>query len=715
MKRFAWLSVIAITSIACSSPGTGDVGMDLDMAMGGGGDPADLSVAADLDVPVLPDLGMPDGAPAANLTTLSVLAGKAGGSGNADDVGAMARFNIPQGLAVDAAGNVYVADGNNHTIRKLVPATGVVTTLAGSTVSTSSVDGTGAAARFRGPVGMALDGGDLYVADTGGRAVRKVVLATGAVTTVAGTLNTAGSTDGVGTAARFNVPNGLALDAGSLYVSDSTDNTIRRIVLATGTVTTVAGTAGMRGSTDGTGAAARFDSPAGIAADGAGNLYVADRFNNAIRKIVLATGAVTTLAGLAGTSGSVDGTGMAARLFYPTGVTADKAGSLYFTDQFTSRLRKVETATGVVTTVSAGSFINPTGVALDAAGALFLADTGRNTICKFVLASSTLTDLAGARYYRSTVDATGTAAMFDYPFGVAADAAGTLYVTEVYTIRKVTPEGVVTTLAGTRNGIGSADGIGAAAQFRLIRAMTADAAGALYVTDTLNYTIRKIVPATGAVTTVAGQPGGSGSVDGTGAAARFGEAWGLSADAQGNLYVADTNNHTIRKVVLSTGAVTTLAGQAQQSGSTDGTGTAARFNRPYGLATDGAGNLYVADSGNATVRKLVLATGEVTTLLGAAGMTGSVDGIGTAARFSLPSGLAVVGSTLYVSDKTGNTVRKVSLADLRVSTLVGVARLSGVKPGALPARINQPGALAALPDGTLALIDEEENVLLRVR
>ena len=706
MKRFAWLSVIAITSIACSSPGTGDVARDL------GGDSADLSVAADLDTPVVPDLGATPDAAQSSLTTLSVLAGKVGGSGNADDVGTAARFNNPQGLAVDAAGNVYVADGNNHTIRKIVSATGAVTSLAGTTTSTSSIDGTGATARFRSPNGLLLDGGDLYVADGAGHAVRKVVLATGAVSTVAGTLNTPGSTDGTGTAARFNTPSALALDAGSLYVTDGTNNTIRRIVLATGAVTTLAGTAGMSGSIDGTGAAARFNGPAGIAADGAGNLYVADRANDTIRKLVVATGAVSTLAGTAGMRGSIDGTGAAARLRAPTGLTADKAGNLYFTEQFLGDLRKVEMATGVVTTPARG-FVSA-AVTADAAGALYITDGARQTLCKLVLPAGTVTDLAGGGVVRSSMDGTGTAAQFYVPFGVAADAAGTLYVSELYAVRKVTADGVVTTLAGGKDP-GSADGIGAAAKFDQLRGLTSDATGALYAFDARNYTIRKIVPATGAVTRLAGQTGFSGTADGASTVAQFGSATGLAADTQGNLYVADTDNHTIRKVVAATGAVTTIAGQARQSGSTNGTGTAARFNRPYALATDGAGNLFIADSGNATIRKLVLATGEVTTPLGTAGMTGSTDGIGTAARFSMPSGLLVVGGTLYVSDKNGSTVRRVTLADLRVTTAFGIPGLRGVKPGALPARLNQPGALAALPDGTLAVIDEEENVLLRVR
>ena len=712
MKRFAWLSVIAITSIACSSPGTGDVGMDMGVGMGAdlGGDPADLGVPSDLDGA---DLGsLPDGAQP-NLGTLSVVAGKVGGSGNADDTGAVARFNNPQGLAVDGAGNVYVADGLNNTIRKLVLATGAVTTIAGAPLSNTSADGTGTTARFRFPSSLLLDGGDLYVADAGGNAVRKLVLATGAVTTVAGSLNTQGSTDGTGTAARFYEPTALALDAGNLYVSDARNNTIRRIVLATGAVTTVAGTAGLRGSTDGTGAAALFDSPAGLVTDGAGTLYVADKYNNTIRKLVLATGAVTTLAGFAGNGGSRDGTGAAAQFYYPFAMITDKAGSLYVADQLTGFLRKVVMSTGVVTSVS-GSFLSPSGLAMDAAGTIYVSDTSRHTIRKVPLPDNNPVDLAGSKYLRDTQNGTGTAAGFEYPFGVVADASGTLYVSEYYAVRKITPAGVVTTLAGSSTR-GSADGTGAAAQFQGVRGLTADADGTLYAIDTGNHTIRKIVPATGVVTTLAGNPGLGGSTDGTGSAARFYEPLGIAADAQGNLYVADTRNNTIRKVVLATGAVTTLAGQARLAGSTDGIGSAARFDRPYAVAPDNAGNLYIADSSNATVRKLVLSTGEVTTVLGAAGMTGTSDGIGTAARFYSPSGLLVSGGTLYVSDQRGSTVRKVTLSDLRVTTFIGIPGVSGVKPGPLPARINRPGAMALLPDATLALIDEEENVVLRVR
>jgi hypothetical protein len=185
-------------------------------------------------------------------------------------------------------------------------------------------------ARFRNPLGVVPDGaGNLYVADTDNDTIRKVVLATGAVTTLAGTAGSIGYADGIGAAARFNGPTGLATDgAGNLYVADTGNNTIRKVVLATGVVTTLAGNATLPGSADGTGPAARFISPRGVALDGAGNLYVADEGNHTVRVMVLATGAVTTLAGAAGMYGNMDGTGAAARFNSPFGVAADGAGNL---------------------------------------------------------------------------------------------------------------------------------------------------------------------------------------------------------------------------------------------------------------------------------------------------------------------------------------------------------------------------------------------------
>ena len=262
----------------------------------------------------------------------------------------------------------------------------------------------------------------------------------------------------------------------------------------------------------------------------------------------------------------------------------------------------------------------------------------------------------------ATVTTFVAAAGFAAPTGGALDGDGNLYVTDSnnHTIRKVTPAGVVTTLAGTAGSYGSTDGTGADARFQNPYGVAVDGDGNLYVTERENHTIRKVTPA-GVVTTFAGSAGSYGSTDGTGAAARFWQPRGVAVDGDGNVYVADTANHTIRKITPA-GVVTTLAGTAGSYGSTDGTGAAASFNSPWGMAVDGDGNLFVADTSNHAIRKVTPA-GEVTTLAGSAGSSGSVNGIGPAARFSFPTGVVVDGDgNLYVIDNSGSTIRKVTPA-----------------------------------------------------
>ena len=286
---------------------------------------------------------------------VSTLAGLAGSSGSADGTGSAARFCYPYGVAVDGSGNVYVADTDNYTIRKITPA-GVVSTLAGLAGSSGSADGTGSAARFDYPYGVAVDGsGNVYVADSGNNTIRKITPA-GVVSTLAGMAGSSGSADGTGSAARFNYPTGVAVDgSGNVYVADTGNNTIRKITPA-GVVSTLAGTAGSSGSADGTGSAARFYYPYGVAVDGSGNVYVADNDNYTIRKITPA-GVVSTLAGLAGSSGSADGTGSAARFYYPYGVAVDGSGNVYVADTDNDTIRKI-TPAGVVSTLAglAGKF-----------------------------------------------------------------------------------------------------------------------------------------------------------------------------------------------------------------------------------------------------------------------------------------------------------------------------------------------------------------------
>ena len=326
------------------------------------------------------------------LLTVSTRAGQPGAGGNINGTGPAARFDHPADVAVDGAGNVYVADTDNHTIRVVTPA-GVVTTMAGQGGISGHADGTGAAAQFNHPSGVAVDGaGNVYVADTDNDTIRKVTPA-GAVTTLAGQAGTIGHADGNGTAATFSGPSGLAVEnAGTLYVADSLNHTVRRITAA-GAVSTIAGLAGFSGTVDGVGSAARFYGPQGLALDGAGNLEVADTGNSTIRKIAIATGVVTTVAGLAGNTGSIDGPASQARFHYPSSIASDAAGNLYVADTDNHTIREI-TPAGAVGTIAgiAGSsgtadgaggdarFYFPTGIAVDNTGNVYVADTNNHTI-----------------------------------------------------------------------------------------------------------------------------------------------------------------------------------------------------------------------------------------------------------------------------------------------------------------------------------------------
>jgi hypothetical protein len=545
---------------------------------------------------------------------VSTIAGLAGFFGTNDGTGSAARFSNPSGLAVDSAGNVYVADTDNHTIRKVTPA-GSVSTLAGQAGWYGSADGTGGNARFYGPWGVAVDGTtNVYVADTQNFTIRKITVA-GVVSTLAGLPNSPGGTnDGAGSAARFYLPRGLALDgATNIYVADYGGATIRKIT-PSGIVSTLAGLGWTHGSVDGTGSNARFNWPSGVAVDSVGNVSVADERDNMIRKITSA-GVVSTLAGLAGSVGSADGTGDHARFSSPVGVAVDSVGNVYAADYWIHTIRKI-TSAGVVSTLAglagfAGTndgtgsnarFNGPLGVAVDSAGTVYVADYDSHTIRK-VTPAGVVSTLAGRAGYNGTNDGIGSNARFYYPEGVAVDSTGIVYVGDTinHTIRKITPSGIVSTLAGLARNPGSADGVGSNAQFNRPSLLATDSGGHVYVADMMNQTIRKITPS-GIVSTLAGLVGSYGSADGTGSDARFNWPMAVAVDSADHVYVADALNYTIRKITPS-GMVRTLAGLAGSEGSDDGTGSAARFNHPEGVAVDSAGNVYVADTGNNTIRK----------------------------------------------------------------------------------------------------------------
>ena len=281
---------------------------------------------------------------------ITTIAGIANTPGSSDGT-AEARFYLPYAITTDGT-NLYVADSGNNTIRKIIISTGVVSTFAGSASASGSTDGIGTSARFTEPEGITTDGTYLYVADYGNYTIRKIVIATGAVTTFAGSAGSVGSIDGVGAAARFKSIGGITTDGSNIYAAESgaflglnnysESGAIRKIVIATGVVTTIAGSATETGSTDGIGTIARFKQPIGITTDGT-NLYLADRDNYTIRKVVISTGVVSTIAGAVGVSGATDATGINARFVYPGDITTD-GKSLYVTDGSvtTGIIRKIQ-------------------------------------------------------------------------------------------------------------------------------------------------------------------------------------------------------------------------------------------------------------------------------------------------------------------------------------------------------------------------------------
>jgi sugar lactone lactonase YvrE len=373
---------------------------------------------------------------------------------------------------------------------------------------------------------------------------------------VAGSQNSPGTADGAATAARFHYPSGIAVtSAGTIYVADAENDTVRSIS-ASSIVSTLAGTAGRVNTADGPAADARFDDPYAAAVDANGVIYVADNAAHVIRRI--SGGIVTTYAGTPGAFGIDDGSGFNARFYSPSGVAVDSAGNVYVADSGNSTVRKIAPG-GIVTT------------------------------------------FAGLGRTRGGTDATGTNARFEQPFGIAVDPNGNVYVSDsmANTIRKISPAGVVTTLAGRYGANGSADGAGSDARFSVPYAVAVDAAGTVFVVDHGNHTIRKIT-ASGTVSTLAGTAGTAGSTNGRGAAASFRYPSGIAVDRTGTVFVADTDNQVIR-AISADGDVTT-AGGSGATGSTDGAGTSARFFNPKGVAADSSGRIYVADLSNHTVR-----------------------------------------------------------------------------------------------------------------
>jgi sugar lactone lactonase YvrE len=526
----------------------------------------------------------------ADLGTITPVAG-GNGTGSADGAGAVASFNSPKALAHDAAGNIYVSDTNNHTIRRIA-SDGTVTTLAGSAGAPGAVDGTGAGARFASPGGIAIGpDGDLYVSDRDNHLVRRVTTS-GVVTTYAG--STPGYLDGAANVAKFNGPAGIAVAAnGDVLVADAANNRIRRVLRAgngAGLVQTLAGNGtGAAGAADGIGVAAVIPFPGGLYVRG-NTLTVRDNAG-LLRQIDLTTTAVTTLAGSRTLGeGYADGPAATARLRnFGFGITGAPSGGWMVADDIA--LRTVSAA-GDVRTIAASAALGatPTGVGVLAQMPFGLAVNNGQAV---------------------TVDAAGNV--------VIADATARL-------VRRISPTGVVTLVAGLTGGYhGVVDGVGSGAQFADVGISIAqNSAGVLFVGD--QYGVRRIGTDT-AVSVLTGSTTTFGSVDGDATTARFNRVFGLAVGPGGDVFAGDL---TAVRRINSAGTVTTYAGVLGQGGGADGPIATARFQFPGTLAFLPDGSLYVLERLGGTIRRIAPDGSSVSTLTGV-GLSGTftVDSAGT--------------------------------------------------------------------------------------
>jgi hypothetical protein len=556
-----------------------------------------------------------------------------------DGVGAAARVGYVRQLVYDGtAQKLYFID--RSTIRSLDLTTSAVTTIAGDPSAVGYADGLGAAVRFRDPWSLELAGTHLYVADTGNDVIRDVDLMTGGVSTL------------VGVSGGLDYPTGVAYEAGTLYVADGVHDRVVAVDVATAAVTPIAGST--RGYADGVGAAAQFSVPAGLALDHAGSLYVAEAGGWKIRKIALATSTVTTIAG--GACCNVpDGIGTAAGFpdLYQIALAGDQ---LIVPDRFSPTIRKVDLATTAVTTIAGkrwqqggndgpaldARFVSPRGM-VELAGKIHIFDPLVRVLRVYDPIAGLVSRFSGDGMM-GTDDGPASTASYRYPSLAVADGSGGMYMTDnaAHTIRHIAPDGSAQTLWGNPDYGVLMDGIGTSAWFGSIINGIARVGNHMYVTD--GNTIREIDLVTHAVTTRFGSTT-AGFVDGLGTAARFNTLSSLAADS-GHLYATDLVNGAIRVIDLATSEVTTLH-------VTDGAGTPVGIGGYGTLALSADGFLYVTAMGS--LKRIYLATGKVDEIIGTPGAIAAVPGPLSSASLNRWRGELMFDShgTLYLSQESG--------------------------------------------------------------
>lgn len=688
-----------------------------------------LERTSDAQIQVVPDI--------------STVAGN-GMQGYSGDGGAAtsAQLHQPTGVAVDSAGNLYIADFYNQVIRKVAAVTGTISTVAGNGTAGYGGDGGPAtSAALNQPYGVAVDSaGDLFIADFGNERIRKVAANTGTITTVAGNGSQGyGPYGGPAISAALYGPSGVAVDtAGNLYIAESLNNVVVKVAATTGTITLVAGS-GNRGYSGDGGAAtiADLNEPFSVSVDSTGNLFIADTYNQRIRKVAAGTGTITTVAGN-GTSGYSGDEGPAtdAELNYPDGVTVDSAGNLIIADSNNQVIRMVAVATGTITTVAgngtqgdsgdggAGTgaeLSDPFAVAIDNVGNVFIADALNERIRKVAVAT-------GSTQFPPT--AVGSASPQQNLFLQlnAAQTITSITATKNQNGQQEYAVGAITgcTVDGTTT---NASGTICTVPLTFEPDFAGQRGGSLQVvagSGTFFFglegvgTAPQLVFTPGIITTVAGN--GVQGYGGDGGPATSAELHGpgvVAVDSAGNQFIAELNNNRIRKVAAATGIITTVAGNGAAGYSGDGgPATSAELNYPSGVDLDSAGNLYIADTNNDRIRKVDGNTGTITTVAGDGTLGYAGDGgPATSAELNQPGGVRVDSArNLLIADTANHVVRKVVAGTGTIITVAGTGTkgYSGDGGPATSAELHYPDGVDVDSAGNLFIADTNNHRIREV-
>jgi sugar lactone lactonase YvrE len=610
--------------------------------------------------------------------------GVSGGAGNA-------LLNCAAGVAADSAGNVYFSDFYNEVIRK-VDTSGTITTIAGT--GTCGFNGDGAPAtsfELCHPYGIGLDNsGNLFIADQGNCRVRKLVLSTSTISTYAGTGSCGFFGDlGAATSAKVYSPSGVALDgSGNLYIADTNNFRIRQVIKSTGIINTIGGN-GTNGYFGDGGPAVSAEIGhvyEGVAVNSAGTtVTIGDNDNQRVRQFTV-SGNINTIAGTGAYGFFGDGgAATSAQFRYPQGVAVSSSGTVYVADRNNDRIRQFTVGGNINTVAGNGdnkyptltSGVPPQGVVFnlpyslfeDSSGNLYVNDPGYYIVRELVKSQDLVEIFAGNGTRGSTGNGgKATLAELNLNYGVAGDSLGNIYIADTSNcvIRQVSapPANVINIFAGTNASCAfSGDGgLATSAQLNSPNGVFVDSSNNVYIADTNNHVIRKVTTG-GTISTVAGTPGKAGYLgDGdpaTVAYLRYPNA--VAKDGAGNLYIADTNNCVIREVSATTGIINTVAGNGTCGFSGDGPAVENRLNYPQGLLVDPNGHMFIADTNNHLVRWIDPA-GNMTTVAGTG--TAALAGDGnwaTLADFYFPSGVARDSAgNILIADQNNLRVRQVS-------------------------------------------------------